>query len=639
MKTLLTTAFILVLLYNVKSQNLVVGFTDPDEVVNVNAGSFTYDTVFLLNNATLNISNQTHFIVNDIVAILGKSELNVENSYFEVNAVFSLQDSATVLIKDSLNLSCDVYVSDNATLSIDRAQVSIPMTYKGEFSIYGTNKSSFRINNSNLNLGAGALGGRFSDNATFIQVNNQYKSSMLPMTLSLAGNSITSVDSCSGGMEFVIAEQADVSIQNSNFFMIWYTFTDGNIVEFNYPPPNSTSLPGASHIAGDYQFSNALSNVSGIDFNVSIQSTDGIFWGIISNKNSDVTVNNSSILACGFYFDEMSSAIASGYVNAQTYTNYSSAFSDRSFTVNNTSVNAWNFYASDTSEIIISNSIYGESLGFAHGVTKVYNSTCDGTGGYFGGQQDSKTYVYSSQIIRKSGTAQIINFQDNSKAWMYHSDIVGDIVLSGNSQLYFGNTQYTSAPITNQNSYFAETWVDSIKNVSAGVSIPITGNVRGINGASSSSDITRYIVEYSLPDSSDITLIKDTTATSFDISNGTLSYWKTQGLSAGNYLIWLTIFVDGDTAISCNREVVLGEITSIIENNTGDHIYVYPNPTTGLITIKGENILTTKILTISGSEVYTGTSPDLNLMHLPGGIYLARIETKERVIIKRLMLH
>ena len=404
MKTILTTAFILVLLHSVKSQNLVVGFTDPDEVVNVNAGSFAYDTVFVLNKATLNISNQTQFIVNDIIAILGKSELNVENSYFEVNSVFSIQDSATVLIKDSLNLLCDVYVSDNATLSIDRGQVAIPMTYKGEFSIYGTNNSNFHISNSNLNLGAGALGGRFSDNATFIQVNNQFISSMLPMTLSLAGNSITSVDGCSGGMEFVIAEHADVSIQNSNFFMVWYTFADGDIVDFNYPLPNSTFIPGASYITGDYQFSNALPNVSGIDFNVSIQNTDGIFWGIISNKNSDVTVNNSSILACGFYFDETSSAIASGFVNAQTYTNYSSAFSDRSFVINNTSVNAWNFYSSDTSEIIIDNSIYGESLGFAHGVTKVYNSTCDGTGGYFGGQQHSKSYVYSSQIIRKNGT-------------------------------------------------------------------------------------------------------------------------------------------------------------------------------------------------------------------------------------------
>ena len=308
-------------------------------------------------------------------------------------------------------------------LNIDSATVSISMIYKGQFNWYGTNNSTFQINNSTFNLGNGALGGTFLDSAKFTQNNNNYVSTILPMTIGLTGNSETSIDACNGGMEFVIDQNADVDIKNSNIFIIWYTFADGDTANYNYPPSNSVLMPNASNISGSYQFSDSLPNVSGVDLSVSIQNTDGVFWGIISRKNSNITVNNSYVIACGFYFDGVSSNTASGFINAQLYSSYSSPFTDRGFSVNNTTINAWNFYPSDSSEIIIDNCIYGESLSFFNSVTKVYNSTCDGTGGYLGGMHNSKTYVYSSQIIRQSGTMQIINFQDSSKIWVYNSNL------------------------------------------------------------------------------------------------------------------------------------------------------------------------------------------------------------------------
>ncbi len=96
MKTILITILILLNIHFVQSQNLVVGYSNPNEILNVNSGSFNYDTVFVINNATLNISNQTQFVVNNIIALIGTSKLNVENSYFEVNNIFSVQNNSIV---------------------------------------------------------------------------------------------------------------------------------------------------------------------------------------------------------------------------------------------------------------------------------------------------------------------------------------------------------------------------------------------------------------------------------------------------------------------------------------------------------------------------------------------------------------
>ena len=553
MKSLMLTVLVLLNISFVNAQNLVVGFTNPNEILNINAGSFTYDTVLLINNATLNISNQTNFVVNDLVALLGTSSLNVENSYFKVNNILSIQNYSNVNLKDSLNLSCNISVSQNSTLKIDSAIVDIPMTFKSQYGWYSFNSSVFDISNSSFNLGSGSLGGSLTDSTTFTQLNNDFTSTILPITFGIAGNASVSIEACHGGMEFIIAQNADVNIQNSDFFMIWYTFGDGDTANYDYPLSNSVVYPASSNIMSLYTFSDALPNVSGVDFSVDIQNTDGVYWGIISKENSDVIVNNSSLLACGFYFEGTTIDTANGFIDSQLYTTYNSPFTDRGFVLNNSSINAWNFYQADSSDILIKNCLFGESIGFGDGITRVYNSTCDGKGGYFGGVDNSKTYVYNSEMVRVNGNAQILNFQDNSLAWFYQSIITGEIVISDNSQLYFGNTTYSNNPIINQNSYFAEAWLDSITNVYTDSIINITGKVWSVNGPMNNSNITRYIVEYSSLDSIGFVSIKDTSATSFNIINNNLANWSTQGIPAGNYLLWLTIFVDGDTVISCNR--------------------------------------------------------------------------------------
>ena len=574
--------------FSVKSQNLVVGFSNPNEIISLTSGTYNYDTLYILNNGELNLSGQVNFSVNNIIAIINSGRLNVKGGYFTANNLIYMQDSAVINITDTVNLQCSLFLTGNSFVKIDSAVVNIPMTYKGQYSWAANQKAGISVDYSQCNLGTGALGGNFTDSSFFYQHKTNYLSSILPMTMGITGNTSLTVDSCSGGMELVISQEANVDINKSDFFVIWFTFDDGDTVDYSYPSANSV-IPNASNIIGDYYFSDSLQGVSGIDFSVHISNSDIIFWGIISRQNSVVTINNSVLIACGFYFSDTTINTANGFIDSQNYTSYQAPFSDRYFRVNNTTVEAWNFYPVDSSQIIIDSCIYGESLGFNNSITIVKNSTCDGSGGYFGGTNNSKTVVYNSQIIRTSGSQQIINFQEYAKAWFFNSTILGTSVINDNSQMFFANCKYDSIPVVNNNAYFAEAWLDSLNNCYTDSIINITGRINGINGSLNSSKITRYIIRYSLPDTSNFVLLKDTLSTNFNIINQILAKWNTTGVSTGNYLIWLTLFVDGDSAISCNRNVFLDNYSNLSNRIYTNKITVYPNPTNGNFTINLAN--------------------------------------------------
>jgi hypothetical protein len=78
-------------------------------------------------------------------------------------------------------------------------------------------------------------------------------------------------------------------------------------------------------------------------------------------------------------------------------------------------------------------------------------------------------------------------------------------------------------------------------------------------------------------------LLKDTSSTNFNIANQILAKWNTTGVSTGSYLIWLTLFVDGDSAISCNRNVFLDNYSNLSNRIYTNKITVYPNPTSEIL--------------------------------------------------------
>jgi hypothetical protein len=75
---------------------------------------------------------------------------------------------------------------------------------------------------------------------------------------------------------------------------------------------------------------------------------------------------------------------------------------------------------------------------------------------------------------------------------------------------------------------------------------------------------------------------------------------------------------------------------SVSENISEKQYHVYPNPTSGLFQVSGENILQVEVLNPAGIEVFKGSSTNLDLAGMPNGIYYVKITTDKGIIMKKL---
>ncbi len=64
---------------------------------------------------------------------------------------------------------------------------------------------------------------------------------------------------------------------------------------------------------------------------------------------------------------------------------------------------------------------------------------------------------------------------------------------------------------------------------------------------------------------------------------------------------------------------------------------LYPNPTSGLVIIEGEDIQKTELYSISGQKVFQTQENRFDISHLSSGVYLVKITTITEIITKRVV--
>jgi hypothetical protein len=76
-------------------------------------------------------------------------------------------------------------------------------------------------------------------------------------------------------------------------------------------------------------------------------------------------------------------------------------------------------------------------------------------------------------------------------------------------------------------------------------------------------------------------------------------------------------------------------LTGLNDNFNSENYKIYPNPTSGVFTISGENISEVQIRNVFGDLIYAGIAPSVNLSKHPDGIYLVKIMTEKGTITKK----
>ncbi len=105
-------------------------------------------------------------------------------------------------------------------------------------------------------------------------------------------------------------------------------------------------------------------------------------------------------------------------------------------------------------------------------------------------------------------------------------------------------------------------------------------------------------------------------------------------ISDGNFLYGMTRY--GGTN---NSGVIFkyGLVTGITETNNNTVINIYPNPTTGKITIQAEEIERIEIMDLQGKAVYIGKETKIDLSTQPKGIYIIKVITDKQTITRKVI--
>jgi hypothetical protein len=621
-------------------QNLVVGYSNPNQDTVLSGITANFDTILVMNHSKLSIQN-SHIAVKNMLVVNDSAVLSVAHSNLKVTGSCVFYGESMSDFRDTLTLNANLICGARANLTIDSAYVVSEMSFMGQYEILGFDKGQIHFKNSTFNLNNGKFGGGFRDQARFYQNNNLFVTDIgIGMTLGFLNGSQFDVADCFGGMEIIVNDSASINIEGSNKIILWLGLSKGDTVDIDLPETNK-SFPPSSNVL-NFSFSNALPNVQGIDYTVDMANCDTVFWSLLLGKGCHVTMNNDSLLAIGLVYDEQACDTIKGITNKNLYENEAVMLSDRNLSLNNSLVYAWNFYPGDSSQLILEDCIFGEILTSADAKAQLINSTCDGSGGYVGASGHSQIYAKHSQIQRMYDGPPIILNSGHSLTVFESCSVEGDIILNQQAKLVQSSTRHSDQIILNQESYLLNISLDTIQDVSAGTLADITGSLFDSKGAAGTDSITGFRLFYTTSGSLYPVTIIDT-ACQPTINNDLIYTWNSSGLEDGEYIIWLTVYVNGDSMATTTSNAILKNKTSI----TGQLqdlalITICPNPATKYIYIQKPGYFHNfkiQILNLYGSTLIENRNKNrIDISSLEPGTYVVRLiegkNTISRLLIK-----
>jgi hypothetical protein len=596
--------------------SLIVGQSDPNEIVTIDTPSVENGNILILNNGQLIVNSTQYTVEGGIICI----------------------NNGSILIKKNSDLSVkgDMIFANKSTFSIDSSNFTIPMDYIYQYNLICVDSAEFLIKNSEISFTNGLLSGAFTDYSKFSLLNDNFLQSV---TISMMSHSTLTMDNTKNAWEFLLLDTCNISIKNSLGLILWFYFQD-----------NTTSdccFPNGSYIE-NFDFDSSVTGLSDITYNVSIDSTANIKWGIFPQKGSNVTINNSYLRTCGLIFDQNHTDSIFGFYNNMFYQNQIFPMTDRTLTLKNSEIATWNFYSFNDNKLIVSESIFGEALSFEGGSLQVFGCVCDGSGGYIGTEDGNIEILFSNiqSLVLSRGSNSVI---------ILESDIDFDYrnpTFTQTSIVLMANTTYDCPPVALDTSFVLEIFIDSAHNANINSIVPITGIIRDLKGEFSPANLTFYQILYApSSDPNNKILIADSLINK--VYEDVIYNWNTNGLSEGNYFIYIAAFINDDTtSIDIGREIFLGNAASMDNLCPNLTLFqIYPNPSsiattirykiekTGHINLSVYNITGQKVADLVDKVQNPGFyTIKWNHKQINKGIYFYKLKFNEYNIVKKTII-
>jgi len=351
---------------------------------------------YILSGKTEIISSPTR--INGDIKLVNGAKLIVDTDRFEVNGSVLVVGS-TVIMQNGIWLFPQEYRYQHAVVAAQNGRIEF---INGSLS---TNKS----------LSAAAL-----TNSTFRFDNVKNVDRGFTFGTDIEGGTTVEVIRSDTIGEFIIDSNVNFKVEESNLILIWLKCGEG--------VKSTLRLPSGKNIE-EWQ------SPSGLSRSISVKDSKNVLWGFIGSPGSEVTFKKTKLFAAGIYFVGGVNAKVENIKNNTRYDDFTLDAGAGKLQLIDSTVRAWNFYTDDTSELELHNCFYGESISFGKSKIRMYNSFCDGSGGYFGAKDNSKVTFSSGEI-----TGQILT-HGKAEVIIEDSKIGGEIIAAEESEITLINSK------------------------------------------------------------------------------------------------------------------------------------------------------------------------------------------------------
>ncbi|HEX5001780.1 MAG TPA: T9SS type A sorting domain-containing protein [Bacteroidia bacterium] len=573
------------------------------------------------------IGSRTAFTDTVVVGAVPNDTLVITGAFFNNGPIIVLNNGVLIFQNATATILGDVFVVQDGQLWASGSTLFFPQQYFYQ-------RTWIIINNGYVNIDDCTLD--FSGLSHSLAVSDSGEIAMHQITnngFTTAGaysNGSISIDSTNQAGEFILTDQATFSFNKVHTLLLWHHIPSGGIV--------NTTFPSGAFVS-NYAFNNTLPGVSGVNFDLQVDSSSDVMWALMPENGSDVTVTGSVIRSIGNWFTNGDTVTVSGLVNNSSYTSFTAPLADRNLQLNNTSVQTWSLYVFDSSSINVTGCIIGELGTLGTSRCNTQNVFCDGSGGYFWASDQSFCVGVGSSV------SSYVRSEKNGILLYGYGTVNGGASALNSSVLITVQSSLPADPVPYDNSIAWMIRVDQPAAAFADSVVEIPGSAWIDQGPLANwMDMDRYRLWYAPASQNPPQWIAITPEIFAEVRNNTLGTWDTHGLLPGTYSVRLNTFNNAGDSIEAVKQLTLlpsvlgiGEPAAITTESS-----CYPNPASHNITLVSELLKQSAaalvIVNSEGKELrnlsVTKMSDNewvINLQGKPAGTYFYRIMAGNKV--------
>jgi len=340
-------------------------------------------TALLMVGASLATAEEPWIIVDDVV-ITEPTEVG--------DVIIAASGSLTVtgVPEPGLRVTGNLWAVNSGRIVLEDSVIQFMSTYHGQYALAAAEKATVEIDGCDYRVPNSVQHGIVIVGDAQLTVTDTDFGDL--QQLLTANNGRIRAERLNGHFEVIVQHDSQMELMDiprdpeAGDLWVWVEFPSGS--EAVYTPP----MPG---FIDSWSF--PPPGATGILQNIQMERCEAKLWPMLVREGSTLTLRDipeDNWIVVGLFLYQ--SAQVSNLINDLTYADERLAIGTHDIRLENTSIDTWNLYPNDDARVQVRDSLLGEILSMGSSRVDMWNTTIDGSGGFFGARDASTIVAWDS---------------------------------------------------------------------------------------------------------------------------------------------------------------------------------------------------------------------------------------------------